>query len=77
MSQAKAELGLFSELGLEEGRRLFWQSFESGKVLNGVSFFSQCPNPARTPQYALSLPQLPPAMQLKCQRGINQEVSSA
>ena len=57
MSQAKAELGLFSELGLEEGRRLFWQSFESGKVLNGVSFSSQCPNPARTPQYALSLPQ--------------------
>lgn len=32
LSQAKAELGLFSELGLEEGRRLFWQSFQAGKV---------------------------------------------
>ena len=57
MSQAKAELGLFSELGLDEGRRLFWHSFESGKVLNGVSCSSQHPNPARKPQSALSLPQ--------------------
>ena len=32
LSQAKAELGLFSELGLEEGRRLFWQSFQDGKA---------------------------------------------
>ncbi len=32
LSQAKAELGLFSELGLEEGRTLFWQSFQAGKV---------------------------------------------
>ena len=32
LSQAKAELGLFSELGLEEGRRLFWQSFQAGKA---------------------------------------------
>ena len=32
LSQAKSELGLFSELGLEEGRRLFWQSFQAGKA---------------------------------------------
>ena len=32
VSQAKAELGLWSELGVDEGRRLFWRSFEAGKV---------------------------------------------
>ncbi len=32
LSDAKAELGLWSELGLEEGRRLFWNSFQAGKV---------------------------------------------
>ena len=32
VSAAKAELGLWSQLGLDEGRRLFWSSFESGKV---------------------------------------------
>lgn len=31
-SDAKAELGLFSEAGLDEGRRLFWRAFENGKV---------------------------------------------
>jgi hypothetical protein len=47
MSQAKAELGLFSELGLEEGRRLFWQSFESGKVVTAILFSFPCPNPSQ------------------------------
>ena len=32
VSKAKVELGLWSEAGLQEGRRLFWNSFESGKV---------------------------------------------
>ena len=32
VSEAKKELGLWSQLGLDEGRRLFWSSFESGKV---------------------------------------------
>lgn len=32
VSDAKKELGLWSQLGLDEGRRLFWSSFESGKV---------------------------------------------
>ncbi|KAK9811408.1 hypothetical protein WJX72_003432 [[Myrmecia] bisecta] len=32
ISDAKAELGLWSELGLHESRALFWRSFESGKV---------------------------------------------
>ena len=32
LHRAKAELGLFSEAGVEEGRRLFWDSFQAGKV---------------------------------------------
>lgn len=32
ISSAKAELGLWSELGLGEGRQLFWKSFQAGKV---------------------------------------------
>ena len=32
LHKAKAELGLFSEAGVEEGRRLFWDSFQAGKV---------------------------------------------
>ncbi|KAK9862020.1 hypothetical protein WJX84_004250 [Apatococcus fuscideae] len=32
ISDAKAELGLWSDAGLEESRLLFWQSFNSGKV---------------------------------------------
>ena len=32
LSKAKMELGLFSEAGVEEGRRLFWDSFQAGKV---------------------------------------------
>ena len=31
-SDAKAELGLWSTAGVQESRRLFWRSFESGKV---------------------------------------------
>lgn len=32
ISAAKAELGLWSELGVGEGRQLFWKSFQAGKV---------------------------------------------
>lgn len=38
LSDAKAELGLWSDLGLEEGRRLFWSSFDAGKVLSAQVF---------------------------------------
>ncbi len=41
LSQAKAELGLFSELGLEEGRRLFWQSFQAGKASLSLTLHPQ------------------------------------
>lgn len=30
--EAKSELGLWSDAGVEEGRQLFWKAFESGKV---------------------------------------------
>ncbi len=33
ISAAKAELGLWSELGIGEGRQLFWRSFQAGKVI--------------------------------------------
>jgi hypothetical protein len=32
ISAARAELGLWSELGVGEGRQLFWRSFQAGKV---------------------------------------------
>ncbi|KAK9797424.1 hypothetical protein WJX73_000305 [Symbiochloris irregularis] len=32
LHQAKAELGLWSEVGIDEGRSLFWGAFERGKV---------------------------------------------
>ncbi|EFN54176.1 hypothetical protein CHLNCDRAFT_135614 [Chlorella variabilis] len=32
LREAKAVLGLWSEAGVEEGRELFWESFNSGKV---------------------------------------------
>lgn len=32
LSEAKAALGLWSEMGMDESRALFWQSFEAGKV---------------------------------------------
>ena len=31
-SDAKAELGLWSDAGVGEGRKLFWSAFERGKV---------------------------------------------
>ena len=31
-SDAKAELGVWSEAGVAEGRQLFWNSFERGKL---------------------------------------------
>ncbi len=31
-SDAKAELGLWSDAGIGEGRQLFWSAFERGKV---------------------------------------------
>ena len=31
-SDAKAELGLWSDAGIGEGRKLFWGAFEQGKV---------------------------------------------
>ena len=31
-SDAKAQLGVWSEAGVAEGRKLFWDSFETGKV---------------------------------------------
>lgn len=31
-AEAKAELGLWSDAGVGEGRRLFWNAFERGKV---------------------------------------------
>lgn len=31
-SDAKAELGVWSDAGVAEGRQLFWNSFERGKV---------------------------------------------
>ena len=31
-SDAKAELGLWSDAGIGEGRKLFWNAFERGKV---------------------------------------------
>lgn len=31
-SDAKAELGLWSDAGLAEGRSLFWSAFDKGKV---------------------------------------------
>lgn len=39
LSDAKSELGLWSEFGVDEGRRLFWKSFQQGKVFGRQQTF--------------------------------------